>query len=104
MQGFCEKSLKIFSYFAFLCKIEAKIRHPSRAGLVLGAFVRYNKKEILMGWCWPLNGLLFSATQIMQYICRALVVLLTIPFHESAHALVSHFWGMIPPCGRAVCR
>ena len=45
-----------------------------------------------MGWCLPLNGLL-SATQIMMYICRALVVLLTIPFHESAHALVSHWLG-----------
>ena len=39
-----------------------------------------------------MNGLL-SATQIMMYICRALVVLLTIPFHESAHALVSHWLG-----------
>ena len=39
-----------------------------------------------------MNGLL-SATQIMMYICRALVVLLTIPFHESAHALVSHCLG-----------
>lgn len=29
----------------------------------------------------------------MMYICRALVVLLTIPFHESAHALVSHWLG-----------
>ena len=45
-----------------------------------------------MGWCLPLNGVL-SATQIMMYICRALVVLLTIPFHESAHALVSHWLG-----------
>ena len=39
-----------------------------------------------------MNGLL-SATQIMMYICRALVVLLTITFHESAHALVSHWLG-----------
>lgn len=39
-----------------------------------------------------MNGLLSSA-QIMMYFCRALVVLLTIPFHESAHALVSHWLG-----------
>lgn len=39
-----------------------------------------------------MNGLLSSA-QIMIYLCRALVVLLTIPFHESAHALVSHWLG-----------
>ena len=39
-----------------------------------------------------MNGLL-STAQIMMYLCRALVVLLTIPFHESAHALVSHWLG-----------
>lgn len=39
-----------------------------------------------------MNGLL-SAGEILQYLLRALVVLITIPFHESAHALVSHWLG-----------
>ena len=45
-----------------------------------------------MGWCLPLNGLL-SATQIMMYIAGRWSSWLTIPFHESAHALVSHWLG-----------
>ena len=45
-----------------------------------------------MGWCYLLNGLL-SPTVIVQYLLRAVVVLITIPFHESAHALASHLLG-----------
>ena len=45
-----------------------------------------------MGWCYLLNGLLSPAV-IVQYLLRAVVVLLTIPFHESAHALASHLLG-----------
>lgn len=41
---------------------------------------------------FPLNGLL-SPYQIAQYILRAVVVLIAIPFHEAAHALVSHWLG-----------
>ena len=36
-----------------------------------------------------MNGLLSPAV-IVQYLLRAVVVLITIPFHESAHALASH--------------
>ena len=39
-----------------------------------------------------LNGLL-SPYQMVQYLLRALVVLIAIPFHEAAHALVSHWLG-----------
>lgn len=39
-----------------------------------------------------LNGLL-SPYQIVVYLLRALVVLIAIPFHEAAHALVSHWQG-----------
>lgn len=39
-----------------------------------------------------LYGLL-SGYQIVQYLLRAVVVLIAIPFHESAHALVSHWLG-----------
>ncbi len=39
-----------------------------------------------------LNGLL-SPYQIIVYLLRALVVLIAIPFHEAAHALVSHWLG-----------
>ena len=39
-----------------------------------------------------MNGLL-SPTVIVQYLLRAVVVLITIPFHESAHALASHLLG-----------
>lgn len=39
-----------------------------------------------------LNGLL-SPYQIVVYLLRALVVLIAIPFHEAAHALVSHWLG-----------
>lgn len=49
-----------------------------------------------------LNGLLFngsffngllSAYQILVYLLRAVVMLIALPFHESAHALVSHWLG-----------
>lgn len=36
---------------------------------------------------------LLSMYQVVQYLLRALVVLIAIPFHESAHALVSHWLG-----------
>lgn len=39
-----------------------------------------------------MNGLL-SPYQIVQYVLRAVVVLIAIPFHEAAHALVSHWLG-----------
>ena len=39
-----------------------------------------------------MNGLLSPAV-IVQYLLRAVVVLITIPFHESAHALASHLLG-----------
>ena len=39
-----------------------------------------------------MNGLL-SPYQIVVYLLRALVVLIAIPFHEAAHALVSHWLG-----------
>lgn len=39
-----------------------------------------------------LQGLL-SWYQVLQYLLRALVVLIAIPFHEAAHALVSHWLG-----------
>lgn len=39
-----------------------------------------------------MNGLL-SPYQIIVYLLRALVVLIAIPFHEAAHALVSHWLG-----------
>lgn len=39
-----------------------------------------------------MHGLL-SAYQILQYLLRAVVVLIAIPFHEAAHALVSHWLG-----------
>ena len=45
-----------------------------------------------MGWCVLLNGLLSPAV-ILQYLLRAIVVLIAIPFHESAHALASHLLG-----------
>lgn len=38
------------------------------------------------------NGLL-SARQIAFYLLRAAVMLIALPFHESAHALVSHWLG-----------
>lgn len=39
-----------------------------------------------------MQGLL-SWYQILQYVLRAVVVLIAIPFHEAAHALVSHWLG-----------
>ena len=39
-----------------------------------------------------MNGLLSPAV-ILQYLLRAIVVLIAIPFHESAHALASHLLG-----------
>lgn len=39
-----------------------------------------------------LNGLL-SPYQILEYLLRAVVVLVAIPFHEAAHALVSSWLG-----------
>ena len=39
-----------------------------------------------------MNGLL-SPAMIVQYLLRAVVVLIAIPFHESAHALASHLLG-----------
>lgn len=54
-----------------------------------------------MGWCYLLNGLL-SPTVIVQYLLRAVVVLITIPFHESAHALASHLLGVTLPCAPGV--
>ena len=39
-----------------------------------------------------MNGLLSPAV-IVQYLLRAVVVLITIPFHESAHALANHLLG-----------
>ena len=48
-----------------------------------------------MGWCVLLNGLLSPAV-ILQYLLRAIVVLIAIPFHESAHALASHLLGDDP--------
>ena len=39
-----------------------------------------------------MNGLLSPAV-IVQYLLRAVVVLITIPFHVSAHALASHLLG-----------
>ena len=56
-----------------------------------------------MGWCYLLNGLLSPAV-IVQYLLRAVVVLLTIPFHESAHALASHLLVMTLPCAPGVSR
>lgn len=41
---------------------------------------------------FPLNGLL-SPYELALYLLRALVVLIAIPFHEAAHALVSHWLG-----------
>lgn len=39
-----------------------------------------------------MHGLL-SAYEILQYLLRAVVVLIAIPFHEASHALVSHWLG-----------
>lgn len=39
-----------------------------------------------------MQGLL-SGDQVLQYLLRAIVVLIAIPFHEAAHALVSHWLG-----------
>lgn len=39
-----------------------------------------------------MNGLL-SAQQAMTYLLRAAVMLIALPFHEAAHALVSHWLG-----------
>ena len=39
-----------------------------------------------------MHGLL-SPYQILAYLLRAIVVLVAIPFHEAAHALVSHWLG-----------
>lgn len=39
-----------------------------------------------------MNGLL-SPAQIILYVLRAVVVVIAIPFHEAAHALVSHWLG-----------
>lgn len=39
-----------------------------------------------------MQGLL-SGYQVLQYLLRAIVVLIAIPFHEAAHALVSHWLG-----------
>lgn len=41
---------------------------------------------------FSLQGLL-SGYQVLQYLLRAIVVLIAIPFHEAAHALVSHWLG-----------
>ena len=41
---------------------------------------------------FPVQGLL-SPYEIVLYLLRALVVLVAIPFHEAAHALVSHWLG-----------
>ena len=46
----------------------------------------------LNGAVFVLNGLL-SPARVLQYILRAMVVLIALPFHESAHALVSHWLG-----------
>lgn len=45
-----------------------------------------------MGWCVLLSGL-FSPALLVRYLLRAIVVLIVIPFHESAHALASHLLG-----------
>lgn len=39
-----------------------------------------------------MQGLL-SGYQVLQYLLRAIVVLIAIPFHEAAHAMVSHWLG-----------
>ena len=39
-----------------------------------------------------MNGLL-TPYEILQYLIRAVVVLIAIPFHEASHALVSHWLG-----------
>ena len=39
-----------------------------------------------------MQGML-SGYQVLQYLLRAIVVLIAIPFHEAAHALVSHWLG-----------
>ena len=53
-----------------------------------------------MGWCYLLNGLLSPAV-IVQYLLRAVVVLITIPFHERWPATC---WVMTLPCVPGVSR
>lgn len=59
-------------------------------------FLKYNIDDTRMsnrnGATVTLQGLL-SAQVLIQYFLRALVMLVAIPFHESAHALVSHWLG-----------
>ena len=61
-----------------------------RACLAVGFYDIIEKN--FNGVCWLLNGLL-SPARIVQYLLRAVVVLIAIPFHESAHALASHLLG-----------
>ena len=57
-----------------------------------------------MGWCYLLNGLLSPAV-IVQYLLRAVVVLITIRFTKSAHAgWPATCWVMTLPCVPGVSR
>ena len=60
-------------------------------GLVQIHKIRYNKL-IVEGEVRRLNGLL-SAQQVVYYALRTAVMLVALPVHESAHALVSHWLG-----------
>ena len=73
-------------------KAAQKLPVVQPAGLVFAALVRYNKMKSFNGAVFVLNGLL-SPAEILRYVLRAAVVLVALPFHESAHALVSHWLG-----------
>ena len=60
-------------------------------GLVQIHKIRYNEL-IVEGEVRRLNGLL-SAQQVVYYALRTAVMLVALPVHESAHALVSHWLG-----------
>lgn len=73
-------------------KYAPKLLLLMRLGLVLVRILRYNSKKEFNGVVLALQGLL-STQMVVQYALRALVMLVAIPFHESAHALVSHLLG-----------
>ena len=56
-----------------------------------------------MGWCYLLNGLL-SPTVIVQYLLRAVVVLITIRFMSRPTRWPATCWVMTLPCAPGVSR
>lgn len=51
---------------------------------------------------FALNGVI-SPQELYYYALRAVAMLIVIPFHESAHALISWNWAIPPPRIWAAC-